>query len=159
MRRPFIPLLVLAASLASPVCEAQSPGSEVQSPAVADAVYQAVIRYQIKNWTLGADSYCIEILGKDADQQLLRTLRPLPVKPASDCVKQKKKFDMLVVDKHSKKSSVIFGAGDIHWVKETQADVDGGYLCGSQCMAAGVYHVIRDGQQWQVSKFDVRLGY
>jgi len=120
-------------------------------------VYEAVVRYQIKSWQLGAASYCIQINGQDADDKLLRKLKPFPVKPASDCLQRKDKSGMTVVDRHSKKKSVLFGAGSIVWRSETQADVSGSYLCGSQCMSGGVYHVAWDGSHWQVTKFDIYI--
>ncbi len=135
----------------------QQPPLQAPDPGATDAVYAAVVRYQVANWQIGADSYCIEIKGGDADEKLLHSLKPLTVKPASECLKVKKKFDMVVIDKHSKKKSVLFGASDIRWTSETTAEVEGGYLCGSQCMAGGVYHVAKDEGQWKVTKFDVYI--
>ncbi len=135
----------------------QSPALPAPDPGATEAVYAAVVRYQVATWTLGADSYCIKIKGVDADGKLLHSLKGLAVKPASDCLQVKKKFDMVVIDKHSKKKSVIFGAGNIRWTSETTADVEGGYLCGSQCMSGGVYHVVKDDGQWKVIKFDTYI--
>lgn len=135
----------------------QQPTMSAPDPGAADAVYEAVVRYQIATWQLGADSYCIKIKGVDADGKLLHSLKPLAVKPASDCLQVKQKFDMVVIDKHSKKKSVLFGAGNIRWTSETTADVEGGYLCGSQCMSGGVYHVVKDEGQWKVVKFDTYI--
>jgi len=135
----------------------QQPPLPAPDPGAADAVYEAVVRYQIASWQLGADSYCIKIKGVDAGEKLLHSLKPLPVKPASDCIQVKKKYDMVVIDKHSKKKSVLLGAGNIRWTSETTADVDGGYLCGSQCMSGGVYHVAKAGGQWRVTKFDTYI--
>jgi hypothetical protein len=132
----------------------QQPSLPAPDPGAPDAVYEAVVRYQVANWQLGAESYCIRINGVDADGKLLHSLKPLAVKPASECLQVKKKFDMTVIDKHSKKKSVIFGASNIRWTSETTADVEGGYLCGTQCMAGGVYHVVKDGEQWRVTKYD-----
>ncbi len=123
-------------------------------PGAADAVYEAVVRYQIATWQLGAETYCIRINGQDADGKFLRSLKPLPVKAASECHEVKKKFETVVTEKHSKKQSVIFGASTIHWTSETTADVEGAYICGSQCMSGGVYHAVKEGGQWKVIKFD-----
>lgn len=159
MKRLSLVLIVLI-GIASNVA-GQAPADQQPMPApdpgAPDAVYQAVIRYQVATWTLGADSYCIQIKGADPDGKFLRSLKPLDLKPGSDCLKVKKKFDMVVIDKHSKKKSVLFGAGNIRWTSETSADVDGGYLCGSQCMSGGVYHVVKEDGQWKVIKFDVYI--
>jgi hypothetical protein len=135
----------------------QSAGIQAPSPAAVEAVYEAVVRYQIKSWDLGAAAYCIRIKGEDADDKFLHKLKPLPVKPASECLEKKDKMGMTVIDKHSKKKSVLLGAGSILWRSDTQADVQGSYLCGSQCMSGGIYHVIRDGEQWRVTKYDVYI--
>ena len=157
----FIPALIVLTGFVGYVAGQGPAGQQSTLPApdpgARDAVYAAVVRYQVASWTLGADSYCIQINGGDADGKLLRSLKPLDVKPASDCDKVKKKFDMMVMDKHSKKKAVLFGASTIRWTSETTADVEGGYLCGSQCMAGGVYHVVKDGGQWKVIKFDVYI--
>jgi hypothetical protein len=160
MRFLFFALIALtgfARSVAGQAPADQHASLPAPDPGAADAVYEAVVRYQIAAWQLGADSYCIKIKGTDADEKLLHSLKPLPVKPASDCVEQRKKFDMFVIDKHSKKKSVLFGAGNIRWTSETTAEVEGSYLCGSQCMAGGVYHVAKDEGQWKVTKFDVYI--
>lgn len=154
--------LVLAAAL-SGGAYAQTPDQqpaaiEPPSPAVTAAVYEAVARYQIKSWQQTAHTYCFRVQGKDADRQFLDKLKPLPVKPESDCTqKDTKSFTMSIVDRSSKKSAVMFGLGGIMWRSPTQAEVEGSYLCGSQCMAGGVYHVVQDGGAWTVTGFDVRI--
>ena len=135
----------------------QTPGVQGQPPAAAAAIYEAVVRYQIKSWNLGAATYCIRMNGEDADKEFLRKLSPLPVKGASECEEKQRKLTMSIIDKHSKKRSVIFGVGAIQWRKDTEADVEGGYLCGSQCMAGGIYQVLLDGTQWRVTAFKPSL--
>ncbi len=121
-------------------------------------VYQVVLRYQVQTWELAADSYCVEVNGKDADAALLERFKPLRVKRASACrKKQTNRVWMQVVDRVSGKLSVIFDMGEIRWPKRSEAEVDGGYLCGSLCMAGGTYHVVWDGSQWVVTKFDISI--
>ncbi len=79
------------------------------------------------------------------------------VKPASGCKKQNKSVFMNVVDKVTKKNSVIFDLDEIRWIGETEADVTGGYLCASMCMAGGVYHALRDQSGWHVTRFDAQV--
>lgn len=157
----LIPALIVLIGLASHVAAQapaeQQPAMQAPDPGAIDAVYQAVVRYQVASWQLGAEIYCIRIKGADADGKFLHSLKPLAVKPASDCTEVKKKFDTYVIEKHSKKKAVLFGAGNIRWTSETTADVEGSYLCGSQCMAGGIYRVVKDEGQWKVSKFDVYI--
>jgi hypothetical protein len=123
-------------------------------------VYEAVIRYQIHSWELAADSYCIQINGRDADKELLHRLAPLPVKGRSGCKKHTpesiKPIPMMsVIDKKTKKNSVIFYLGDISWRGDAEIEVPGGYDCASQCWASGVYHAVLDASGWRVIRFDL----
>lgn len=121
-------------------------------------VYEAVVRYQIKSWDLAANSYCISVEGKDATKDFLKRFNPLPVTVGSNCIKQaKQKFPMQVVDKKTGKRSVIFDVEAIHWLTKDEAEVEGGYVCGSLCMAGGKYHVSRDGMQWVVTRYEVQI--
>jgi len=131
---------------------------EPQAESASADVYEAVVRYQIKSWDLAANSYCISVEGKDATKDFLKRFNPLPVTVASNCIKQaKQKVSMQVVDKKTGKASVIFDVEAIHWLTKNEAEVGGGYLCGSLCMAGGKYHVIRDGMQWVVTRYDVQI--
>jgi hypothetical protein len=116
-------------------------------------VYEAVLRYQIKSWDLNADSYCVKVGGKDASKTLLGRLQPLHVKSASGCKERHIASVMEIVDKKTGKLSVIFDMGKIHWLAPSNADVEGGYLCGTSCMAAGSYRVQWDGSGWVVIEF------
>src|SRR5215471_12250904 len=80
-----------------------STSTKKPSPVSSMDVFEAVVRYQIKSWELTADSYCVEVNGKDAGQELLSRLQPLPVKPASACRKQTRSVVMEVIDKKTKK--------------------------------------------------------
>jgi hypothetical protein len=132
-------------------------GETPQHPSATD-IYEAVLRYQIKSWELAADSYCVEVNGTDADKALLERFTPLNVKVASECRKQTSQLVMMrIVDKKTGKRSVIFDMGEIHWLEGSEAEVDGGYLCGSQCTAEGIYRVAWDGSRWSVMKFDIRV--
>jgi hypothetical protein len=123
-------------------------------------VREAVLRYQIASWELAASSYCVKINGKDADENFLRRLRPLPVKAASECRKQTPpklpRWLYSIIDKKTKKKSVIFEIGEIRWVKRSEGEVDGGYDCASQCSAWGTYHLVWDGTRWTVTAFDIQ---
>ena len=60
---------------------------------------------------------------------------------------------MRVVDKKTKKNSVIFDVGTIRRLNESEIEVEGGYLCGSLCMASGSYRLVREGSSWRVTGF------
>jgi len=151
-------LVLCASSLAqtSPI----APGGPQEKPAKPSPtdVYQAVLRYQVKTWELAADTYCVEVNGKDADAALLEPFKALHVKGASACHKKTtNRVLMRVVDRVTGKMSLIFDMGKIRWPKRSEAEVDGGYVCGSECMAGGTYHVAWDGSQWVVTKFEIRV--
>jgi len=149
----FFTTLLLALTVGSSVV-AQQPRKESE---VAD-VYEAVVRYQIKSWDLAANSYCVSIEGRDAAKDFLKRFDPLPVKGLSSCRKQAmEKVLVVVTDKQSGKRSVIFDAEAIRWITENEAEVTGGYFCGSLCMASGTYHVVRDGTHWAVKGYDVHF--
>ncbi|HEX7285051.1 MAG TPA: hypothetical protein VF532_02660 [Candidatus Angelobacter sp.] len=145
-----------------PETEAEAEAVPINVTAVPPELYEAVVRYQIDAWQLAADSYCIEINGKDAGKEILEHLQPLRVKGASACRREtvsrvKPLAVMHVVDKETKKLSVIFDIGSVRWKSDSEAEVDGGYECGTMCMAAGTYHVVRDGTSWRVTRFDVSI--
>lgn len=118
------------------------------------SVYETVIRFQIRSWQLAAQTYCIQISGRDGDPTLLAHLAPLPVKPASACRKSKDKSPMMtIVDAKTKKPAVIFNLGEIRQVSKSEVQVEGGYFCASQCMAEGVYNLVRDADSWRVESF------
>jgi len=116
-------------------------------------VYESVVRYQIKSWDLAASTFCIEVDGKDADETLLNRLRPLPVKAASGCDRESGR----VKDKETKKAAVIFDIEEIRRISDSKVEVEGGYWCGSQCMAEGVYHAVHEGPGWRVTSFDMKI--
>jgi hypothetical protein len=136
---------------------AQEP---TRKAATAD-VYEAVIRYQIQSWDRAASSYCIMVNNSDAEKVFLSRFNPLRVKRASDCRKKNMKVGKLslmnVVDRATGQRSVIFDLDAIRWVTETEAIVEGGYECASQCMAGGNYHVIYDGTHWVVTGYEIHV--
>lgn len=156
--KSFLPLTVLCCVVAAAAGQSAIPQAAYQPTGVETLdVYETAIRYQIKTWELAANSYCIEINGKDAEKELLQRLTPLPVKGRSGCRKHVIAGVMMQVeDKKSKKIAVIFDLGDIHWRSDSEAEVHGGYFCGSTCMAGGLYHIVRDSSGWHVTGFDIQ---
>ncbi len=118
-------------------------------------IREAIIRFQIKTWELTADSYCVSINGKDPHEEFLKRFQPLPVKGASGCRKKTiGKVQISVLDKRTGKLAVIFDLGSIRWLSDGKVEVEGGYVCGSLCMAEGTYHVVQESRGWVVTKFD-----
>jgi hypothetical protein len=143
--------------LALTILSTGSPKDPAQESASAD-IYEAVIRYQIRSWDLAANSYCVKINGRDPGKNFLSRFNPLPVKGASGCRKQKtSSVFMQVHDKKIGRLAVIFDVEAIRWLTENEAKVEGGYFCGSLCMAGGDYHVVRDGTRWVVTGYDVHI--
>jgi hypothetical protein len=146
-----IPIVLTALVYALP----QSP--KKTDPAISPNLdlYETVIRFQISSWELSAHTYCIKINGADADPVLLQRLLPLPVKPASACRMVNEKSPLMsVVDRKTRKTAVIFDLGTIRRVSDSEVQVEGGYWCGSLCMAGGVYRVLLQGQSWHVAGFE-----
>ena len=120
------------------------------------ALYEAVIRYQIKSWQQKAHTYCIAINGVDAESTLLDRLRPFHVERASACHRLNQNPVMPVVDA-KKKESVIFNLGTIRNLSDSEVEVEGGYFCGNLCVAQGTYHVVREPSGWHVLRFEADL--
>lgn len=156
MKRFFLAFLLLSGCA---LAQMQQPETTVPPPsqAVVDAVYETVARYQINTWQMGASVYCFRVRGEDADRHFLDRLKPLPVKPMSDCKEKQTEYTTTVIDKHTKKRAVMFGLGTMEFRTPTEALVQGSYMCGNQCMSGGIYHVALDGNQWKVTKFEVRI--
>jgi hypothetical protein len=153
----------LAAFMALAILLQMAPLPTLRAQAAASGdleIYESVIRYQIKSWELHSHTYCIRVLGKDAEQGLLERLNPLPIKVASACREQhvyiQGKDSGLghVVDKATKQNSVIFDVGGIRRLSESELEVEGGYDCGSHCMASGVYRLTKLETGWRVTDFE-----
>jgi hypothetical protein len=148
----FVALATATGRLALP------QAAELVPPDKSAEVYKAVILFQIKSWDLAANSYCIKINSHDADKALLKQLQSPRVMPASACKKvDRRSAFMRVVNKKTRKNSVIFDLEAIRWKSETEVEVDGGYVCASLCMAGGVYHAVYDKSGWRVVGFDAQV--
>jgi hypothetical protein len=131
-----------------------------REPADAD-VREAVVRYQIKTWYLAVDSYCISVNRKNPRKDFLERFAPLPVKEKSGCIEERRRSGRLrmptwVSDRKSGQPAVMFDVGAIRWLSDDAAEVKGGYYCAFRCWASGTYHVIREGDRWTVTDFDIK---
>lgn len=123
-----------------------------------DSIREVVLRYQIKSWELNADVYFVEINSKDPSKEFLNRMADLkkPVKRKSDS-KQAGAAKEYVRDKRSRLRGVIFDQARVIKKTESTVDVEGGYFCGSLCMASGTYHLQLRGTTWVVTGFDVSI--
>jgi hypothetical protein len=136
----------------------QGPTDIPSRRVIEDDVRETIVRYQIRTWKMAAASYCIKIDDKDASKEFLARFSSLPVKRASQC--KTKKVDPVmtdVLDRSTKKQSVIFDIGQFHWVSDHEVGVDGGYFCASQCMAGGTYHLVYEKSQWVVTDYAIHI--
>jgi hypothetical protein len=121
-------------------------------------VYERVIRFQITSWELPAQAFCIQVNRRDPDKALLKRFPALPVEAASACGEIDRKTALMrVVDKKTKKNAVIFDVGVIRRLSSSEIEVEGGYVCGSLCMAGGIYHLVREESGWRVTGFQWQI--
>lgn len=121
-----------------------------------DNIREAVFRYQFKNFDLLVAYHFISVYGKNPPAAILQRLHgeQPPVLPVSDSEKLKKPMKM-IQNRNDFKQGALFNQGQIKWISDTKADVDGGFECGDICdEASGVYHISRQGDKWVVDSFD-----
>jgi len=126
----------------------------------ADDIREAVVRYQIAQWDLNAKVYFLKIEGKDPDEKFLSRFKDAshPVKKQSESrVRKVRRVIAFVEDRKTKQRGVVFDQEAIRWVNETKVDVEGGFYCGSLCMAGGVYRLERRDGRWVVLSFNIAI--
>jgi hypothetical protein len=148
--------LLLAAQLIPSVGMAQQAAAPAAGAQQDEDVREAVFRYQFKTLDFQVAFYFISVDNKNPTPAFLDRFRenqPL-VRGASDAKFEKKPIPGYV-DKHTEKQGVMFRQEAIHWVSDTQADVQGSVECGDLCNpVSGVYHVAHSGDHWSVASFD-----
>jgi hypothetical protein len=121
-----------------------------------DNIREAVFRYQFKNFDLLVAYHFISMYGKNPSAAMLQRFHgeQPPVLPVSESEKLKKPMK-LIQNRNDFKQGALFNQGQIKWISDTKADVDGGFECGDICdEASGVYHVSRQENKWVVDSFD-----
>jgi hypothetical protein len=152
--RVFMFGLIMSALWFSLLAPAQ-PQRAVQE----DEIREAIVRYQIEKWDLHAEVYFIEIQSKDPNKAFLQRFADIvkPVKAKSESRKKKDYISFYIEDRRTKKIGVVFYQGEINWKTGSAVEVEGGYSCASQCMAAGIYYLIKQDGRWSVTKFKIRI--
>ena len=148
--------LFLAAQLIPSAGMAQQSAAPAAGAQQDEDVREAVFRYQFKTLDFQVAFYFISVDNKNPTPAFLDRFRENQpaVRGVSDAKFEKKPIPGYV-DKHSEKQGVMFRQEAIHWVSDTQADVQGSVECGDLCNpASGVYHVARSGDHWSVASFD-----
>jgi hypothetical protein len=132
------------------------PGTTIK---VWDGIREGVVRYQIENWDLRADVYFVEIQSQDPSGAFLNKFADIrkPVKGKSAAKQKKDIAGFHVEDRRTKRRGVIFDQGAINHLDDSSAEVEGGYVCASLCMAGGICHLQRQEGHWKVSGFTIHI--
>jgi len=146
--------VLLAATIAAPAPQKNS--SETSRAAQEDAIREAVYRYQIKNFDLVVAYHFVAVNGKNPPASVLQRLHgeQPPVLPVSEAQRIKKPMRQ-IQNRNDFKQGALFNQGQIKWISDLKADVEGGFECGDICdEASGVFHVSRTENKWVVDSFD-----
>ena len=146
--------ILMAAVLGAPALQKAAGGAPRTDQE--DNIREAVFRYQFKSFDLLVAYHFISMYGKNPSAAMLQRFHgeQPPVLPVSDSEKLKKPMK-LIQNRNDFKQGVLFNQGQIKWISDTKADVDGGFECGDICdEASGVYHVSRQENKWVVDSFD-----
>jgi hypothetical protein len=128
----------------------------------AASVREAVVRYQIKNWYLAVNTYCVSVNRRSPRKEFLDRFADSPkIKPASACIEAQRgrgrmRLPSWVTDKDTGQPAVMFDAGNVRWMGEDAAEVRGGYYCSYRCWATGTYQVVRRENVWTVTDFTIQ---
>jgi len=146
--------ILMAAAVVSPALQKNS--GEAPRAEQEDNIREAVFRYQFKNFDLLVAYHFISVYGKNPQASMLQRFHgeQPPVLPLSDSEKIKKPMK-LIQNRNDYKQGALFNQGQIKWISDTRADVDGGFECGDICdEASGVYHASRQENKWVIDSFD-----
>jgi hypothetical protein len=154
MMKAILISVLMAAFVTAPAL--QKGASDATRGEQEDNVREAVFRYQFKNFELLVAYRFISLNGKNPSAAMLQRFHgeQPPVLPVSDSEKLKKPMK-LIQNRNDYKQGALFNQGQIKWISDTKADIDGGFECGDICdEASGVYHASRQDNKWIVDSFD-----
>jgi hypothetical protein len=154
MMKTILISVLMAAFVAAPALQ---KGGEPSRADQEDNLREAVFHYQFKSFELVVAYHFISVNGKNPSAAMLQRFHgeQPPVLPVSECEKLKKPMK-LIQNRNDYKQGVLFNQGQIKWISDTKADVDGSFECGDICdEATGVYHASRQDNKWVVDSFDV----
>lgn len=155
MMKAILVSVLMAAFVAAPAL--QKNAGEPSRADQEDNLREAVFHYQFKSFELLVAYHFISVNGKNPSAAMLQRFHgeQPPVLPVSEAEKLKKPMK-LIQNRNDYKQGVLFNQGQIKWISDTKADVDGSFECGDICdEAAGVYHASRQDNKWVVDSFDV----
>jgi hypothetical protein len=122
---------------------------------VEDDIREAVFGYQFEHNASGAqqtaDVYCLSIDGKDPTDAFMERFEDNwpRVKKVSRCTADTKAG---VEDNGPGERGLIFGVGEVRWVSDTEAEVEGGYYEGALSASGNTYHVVKEDCHWVVTR-------
>jgi hypothetical protein len=154
MMKAILISVLMAAFVAAPALQknaGDSPRSEQE-----DNIREVVFRYQFKNFDLLVAYHFISVYGKNPSAAMLQRFHgeQPPVLPVSESERLKKPMK-LIQNRNDYKQGALFNQGQIKWISDTKADVDGNLECGDICdEVSGVYHASRQENKWAVDSFD-----
>jgi|CZKC01.1.fsa_nt_gi hypothetical protein len=154
MMKAILICVLMAGFVAAPASQknaGESPRSEQE-----DNIREAVFRYQFKNFELLVAYRFISVYGKNPSAAMLQRFHgeQPPVLSVSESEKIKKPMK-LIQNRNDYKQGALFNQGQIKWISDTKADIDGNFECGDICdEASGVYHASRQENKWVVDSFD-----
>jgi hypothetical protein len=154
MMKAILISVLMAAFVAAPTL--QKNAGESSRVDQEDNLREAVFHYQFKSFELVVAYHFISVNGKNPSAAMLQRFHgeQPPVLPVSEAEKLKKPMK-LIQNRNDFKQGVLFNQGQIKWISDTKADVDGSFECGDICdEASGVYHVSRQDNKWVVDSFD-----
>ncbi len=146
--------ILMAAFVAAPAL--QKSTNEPSRADQEDSIRETVFRYQFKNFDLLVAYHFISVNGKNPSSAMLERFHGAqpPVLSVSESERLKRPMK-LIQNRNDYKQGALFNQGQIKWISDTKADVDGGFECGDICdEASGVYHVSRQEGKWVVDSFD-----
>jgi hypothetical protein len=136
------------------------------------AIREAVIRYQMAAWVRQGDKnekegknerdralakqlnfrvFFVSIGGKDPSEEFLKRFQDIPRVVKKKSRAQTNSLSMeWVTDKDTHQPGIIFQADEVHWTKENEVEVAGGYHCGGLCAAGEVFTVRLENAKWNV---------
>jgi len=121
-------------------------------------VRAALVRYLAQDWGGDDRVFFISIEEKDPSDEFVARLKGFanPIKKASQSknVQEGKTFFSHIRDKATDRPGVIFSVGRISWKSKNEAEVEGGYYCGSLCGGDSRYRVKYKDKKWQVEPGD-----
>ena len=146
-------LIPAALTCAAARCGLMHSDSQDKPTIAEDDIREAVFRYQFSHNASAqqqqAGVYFLSV-GRDEDPSGEFMDRFKGHRPPVERVSQASTQAGGVADKKTGRRGIIFRVTDIKWISENEAEVEGGYLEGSQSASSNVYRVRFERDGWVV---------